>query len=185
MGLVAQNTFKEEIENKETCSSIFFRNLLNYPLSFWSDNYYNTYIELDKSDAEEHKLIIVFIKDFINAEFINSKYEDLTQNKLFEDFSESENFVMFRFKFPSNFKNDFWLVLNGDFSKTSNHFKEINLHCYNRFDKSLYNKYKKIFYPSNNDIEELEKQLEANLPKREIFSKPALINECYDLKMFI
>lgn len=168
--------------NIETCSSMFFRNLLNYPLVFWGKNYYNSYVEIVE-DFE--KLVVVYTRNFEDTASYLKVYEELTNNRLFESYTETENYYIFKFNFPRAYINDFYLLINGDFSKTSNSFKELSLQCYLRYNKELYNKYKRIFYPSNTDIELLEQKLDSKLPKREIASKPEFRVEVFDIKKFM
>lgn len=170
---------REEI-HKFTKSSDFIRHLLGYSLSFWGTDYYNTYI-----DPEEKYIYIVFKKPYDNPNKVNDISEELMVNTDFVSYISNENWLIFKFHVPLKYDKDFNFFLNGSYSKLSEDFKQAILSLFFRYNKSSYETFKKIFYPSNEHIDRLEKYLDCKLPVREVYDIPDLDQERFDsLKFF-
>lgn len=169
---------KEEI-HKFTKSSDFIRHLLGYSLSFWGTDYYNCYI-----DPEEKQVYIVFRKPFTNINKINDITEELVVHSDFISYVSNENWLVFKLHIPIKYDKDFNFFLKGSYSKLSEDFKQTILSLFFRYSKSSYETFKKIFYPSNEHIDKLEKFLDCKLPVREVYDIPDLDEERFDSLKF-
>ncbi len=169
---------KEEI-HKFTKSSDFIRHLLGYSLSFWGSDYYNCYIEPD-----ERYIYIVFKKPFDNINKINNITEEFIVHTDYVSYISNENWLIFKFKIPVKFDKDFNFFLNGSYSKLSEDFKQTILSLFFRYNKNSYDTFKKIFYPTNEHIDKLERFLDCKLSVREVYDIPDLDEERFNSLKF-
>lgn len=171
---------KQFDQTRPTKSTTFVRHMLRYPLSTWSDTgYVNTYI-----DITDESMFIILDRFNNNKINFNSLVESLTYNHHFIDFVETDNFYIFKLHIPNEFKDDFYLFLDGDYSKTSEEYKQLILGLYYTYNKSIYQILNKTFYPKNSDIEELESRIGQKLYKKEITSSPTLKVETFNINNF-
>jgi hypothetical protein len=169
---------KEEI-HKFTKSSDFIRHLLGYSLSFWGTDYYNCYIEPD-----ERCMYLVFRKPFDNINKINNITEELIVHTDFISYISNENWLIFKLHIPVKFEKDFNFFLSGSYSKVSEDFKQTILSLFFRYNRGSYDTFKKIFYPSNEHIDRLERYLDCKLPVREVYDIPDLDEERFNSLKF-
>jgi len=155
--------------------------MLGYELHLWLDTgFHNCYI-----DVKSETMYLVFKKNIeYLSNFLKLK-EHLDFNIHYIYFEESDGYYIFQLKIPDEFRNDFYLFLEGSYSKMSENYKQQVLKLYLHVNKNLYNALNRTFYPKKSDIEALEERLGEKLYNSEITSSPYLKVETFNRNEFI
>lgn len=154
--------------------------MLRYPLKFWYDTgFLNTYI-----DVSNETMHIVFNKNSIYETNFNLLKETLSYNFYYIDFTETDNNYIIQLSIPAEFKDDFYLFLDGSYSKMSEEYKQTLLGLFYTYNKAVYHLLNKTFYPKKGDIEELENKLGTKLFHKEVTSSPTLKLELFNIANF-
>ena len=110
-----------------TCATIFMVPTLKVPKDSLKDNgFINAYIEDDMSDTKYKNCIYVLFKPNdidLFKDFLDSEYERTKQ--IIEDYDYDEGFVVVVYSLNKKFKEDFKLIINGEYSKTSEKFQKL------------------------------------------------------------
>jgi hypothetical protein len=170
-------------KNKEglvlTKSTTFIRPMLGYDVLFFGDTQCNCYINLND---EKETFVLVFEKNKLRLyEYIP---EELSKHPLLKNKYDFPKYLIFEFYVPDNYINDFYLYIDGKYSKMSDDYKEeiLALHMSN---PNIYKKLEIILYPSEKDIKRLAEFLDVELPKdAEVFDKIDLHQELFDINKF-
>lgn len=172
-----KNKKKDEIAL--TKSTTFIRPMLGYDVLFYGDTHCNCYLNLNGVNEgfnlvfnkERLKLYDYIIKEFSKHPLLRNTYD-------------LKDYMIFEFDIPDQYIEDFYLFIDGKYSKMSDDYKEeiLALHMSN---PKIYEKLEVILYPSKKDIKKLAEFLDVELPKdAEVFDKIDLKKELFDLDNF-
>lgn len=162
-----------------TESNIFIRGMLGYSQTFYGSTFFNTYLAI-----EPESMYLVFNKaeNERQKSYQETKFSILKNNKDYLSSSETEDFHILVLNIPIKYMDDFYKILEGKFSKTSEEYKQLILMLavpYSNERTKLF----KIFYPQEEDVEALAEFLDVELPKdAEIKSKMNLRDELFDYR---
>jgi hypothetical protein len=171
------------IKKKVTRSKFFLLPLTFLPLNYF-ENSLGVYcrFELDKINNQYcNRIYVVFNKEELTEE--NNK-NLLLSSSFIKTMDLDECCIVFVYRILPMFIQDYYMFIQGKYSKFTNKYKELLTNVYNLkikdktdtviFTKDVY----KIFYPSNKDIYEKSKALNVNSKLiKELSSKPNLIEE--------
>jgi len=177
---------RKPIFNKSTT---FVRSMLGYSPLFFGYMYYNTYISVNPE-----RMYIVFSKPSKNTiDKDKDKYEKqypyifetLKKHSCFLEDISTDTFTIFIFSIPENYSNDFYLFLEGAYSKMSTLYKEELLALHSPIPNA-YEKVKGILYPAPHHKEYLAKKLGVDIDMiKEIFSKIEYSEEVFDVNNLV
>jgi hypothetical protein len=126
-------------------------------------------------------IFIAFIKDKVD----NIQRLELSHNPLFESIIEIATFEIYHFRIPEHLVNDYYKILNGQYTKISGEYKTTLLYTYGSTLSSGAKTYVfKSIFPSKEDIKELEDMLGTS-GITEVVAKPDLIEETFRVSNFI
>ncbi len=170
----------EEKKHKLTKSSIFIREMLGYNPLFYGINFFNCYI-----DCTTLSMYLVFKKPIYDKNYNNVKFE-LQNNPNFISYVCNEVYEIFNLKIPEKYEEDFLKFLKGRYSEMSDNYKEdlssLHLHA----SKISYKQIQDIVYPTKEKQQSLARLLDVpSLPNNEIFDRPDLDEEVFDIDKFI
>lgn len=131
---------------EKTITSIFMVPTLKIPKEkLLKSNFINGYIkDLNRDVQYENAVYLLFKPENIDIfrEFVDSEYER-TQS-LIDDYNYDNKHIVLVYQLDNNFKNDFELIKQGKYSKTSKEFQNlfpekliISIKGYNREEVSL------------------------------------------------
>lgn len=173
---------RKPIFNKSTT---FVRSMLGYSPLFFGNMYYNTYIT-----ANPDKMFVTFLKlgkdageNDVDRYTKQYPYIFKTLREHFDYVKEesTDKFDIFIFNIPSNYREDFYLFLEGAYSKMSIFYKEELLALHSPIPDA-YEKIKGILYPAVHHKEYLAKKLDVDIDMiKEIFSRIDYSEEMYDI----
>lgn len=115
------------IQNKENISTIFLLPCLKFPIvlknKFYENGFIGTYINSDILIYPYETLLIMFHPTVINREFCLFS-EQLEDNPNFiESVDIGPNKIVYVYKIPSNYRQDYFLFLKGKYSEFSSNYK--------------------------------------------------------------
>jgi hypothetical protein len=167
---VVENSVVEPL----TKSSFFVRPMFGYSLNFYKDcGFVNTYISIEPPCA-----FLVFNNEDNSRQSYN--FNTLKSNENFIDCLESVNYTVFKLRIPFQYREDFYVYLEGKYSEFNEDFKDSIIRINSQGDKTLYKEIKKKLYVTNEAIKELEEKLDCKLTIREVISKPNLDIELFN-----
>lgn len=170
----------EEKKHKLTKSSIFIREMLGYNPLFYGINFFNCYI-----DCTTISMYLVFKKPIFDKNYNNVKFE-LQVDPYFIEYINNEVYEIFNLKIPEKYEEDFLKFLKGKYSEMSNLYKENIARLHLHASKISYKQICEILYPSKEKQQSLAKLLDVpSLPNNEIFDRPDLDEEVFDINKFI
>ena len=112
---------------EKTITSIFMVPTLKIPKEQMSkNNFINGYIkDLNRDVQYENAVYLLFKPENIDIfrEFVDSEYERTQQ--LIDDYNYDNKHIVLVYQLDNNFKNDFELIKQGKYSKTSKEFKKL------------------------------------------------------------
>ncbi len=170
--------FISNIKNNPTKASFFVRNMLGYNLSFWDDiTYLNTYVSLNPN-----YMYICFINDENPKQIY--MLNTLSDNPNWINMYKNNNFIICKLLIPLNFNEDFIKIMNGQYSKTSEDYKDLILKLNCKLNRVSFDKIKNGLYVTKSAIKELEDKLGCNLYIKEVISRPSLEKELFNPSIF-
>jgi hypothetical protein len=112
---------------KKNITSIFMVPTLKVPKdALMSNGFINGYIkDIRKEDQYPNSIYLLFKPENLDKfrEFLDSEYE--RTKTIIEDYDYEDGFVVVVYKLDEKYKNDFELVREGKYSKTSKDFQKI------------------------------------------------------------
>lgn len=171
----------EKVKPLSTDSNIFVRAMLEYSPMFYGNTYYNTFISI-----EPELMYLVFHKteNVKSRESQEIKFSILKTNIYYCGSDETENFFILMFYIPEKYMDDFYKVIDGKYSRTSDEYKNSLLGLMQPYSGERTTLYK-ILYPQPDDIKALSDYLDVKLPKdAEIKSRMDLKKEVFKYENF-
>lgn len=168
----------QRIKSNPTKASFFIKAMLGFSNSFWdTDTYINTYISFDPDC-----MYIVFLNKNTNRnDYIRQTLEN---NSNYICTYYSNEYIVFRMTIPINFNNDFYKIIQGRYSQTTEDYKDLVLRINANIQLSVFNRLKSGLYVTKAAIKELEERLGCELYVKEVISKPDLDKELFNPEMF-
>ena len=112
---------------EKTITSIFMVPTLKIPKDQMSkNNFINGYIkDLNRDVQYENAVYLLFKPENIDVfrEFVDSEYE--RTQELIDDYNYDDKHIVLVYQLDNNFKNDFDLIKQGKYSKTSKEFQKL------------------------------------------------------------
>lgn len=112
---------------EKTITSIFMVPTLKIPKEQMSkNNFINGYIkDLNRDVQYENAVYLLFKPENIDVfrEFVDSEYE--RTQELIDDYNYDDKHIVLVYQLNNNFKNDFELIKQGKYSKTSKKFQKL------------------------------------------------------------
>lgn len=174
-------TTTEKVRPLSTDSNIFVRSMLEYSPMFYGNTFFNTFISI-----EPEMMYLVFHRT-TNPKFFEAqeiKFSILKTNSYYCGSDETENFLILMFYVPHKYLDDFYKVIDGKYSRTSDEYKNLILGLMQPYSSERTTLYK-ILYPQPDDIKALSDYLDVELPKdAEIKSRMNLKKEIFSYDNF-
>jgi hypothetical protein len=118
---------KDDMEIKKNITSIFMVPTLKVPKDALRGNgFINAYVkDATKEDCYDECIYLLFKPENLDKfrEFLDSEYE--RTKAVIEDYDYEDGFVVVVYKLDDKYKNDFVLVKEGKYSKTSLQFQKL------------------------------------------------------------
>lgn len=136
----------------------------------------NVYCSINK---EVEKPIIVIVYEKLDNDMYNEYLTSLYENELTENVIENDDEIIFIFNFPEEFREEYYLYINGKFSMFSQKAKDVIIDFIGNYHKSSSVwKIKKVLYKEQQLREYLEKKLDLKIDEdMELSSIPDLEKE--------
>lgn len=143
-----------------TESNVFIRSMLGYSAPFYGNTFFNTYISI-----EPELMYLVFRKPANDKEqlFQDMKFGILKTNHDYCSSDETEDYIILTFYIPIKYIDDFYKIIDGKYSRTSEDYKQLLLMLdvpYSEHRTTLF----KILYPQQQDVKALAEYLNVELP---------------------
>ena len=120
-------TSKDDMEVKKNITSIFMVPTLKVPKDALRGNgFINAYVrDVRKEDHYDECIYLLFKPENLDKfrEFLDNEYE--RTKAVIEDYDYEDGFVVVVYKLDDKYKNDFVLVKQGKYSKTSSQFQKL------------------------------------------------------------
>lgn len=174
---------KEQKKNKSlvyllpmisTQPEIIIKNLVTNNTAF-INTYFHSETDLDYDNNYKNRIYLVFDKSKIKQEFANLLGE--SHNYIRADFNNE--LLIFTFKIPDIYLNDFLLFKEGKYSKFSTEYKHLLLQSWPN-TKNL----RDVLYPRKENIEQLKIILRTREKITETLSKPDQIKETFKMSNY-
>jgi hypothetical protein len=172
------NEYISNIKSNPTKASFFIKNMLGYNLSFWDEvTYLNTYISTDPN-----YMYVCFLNE------VNPKHtymmNAMVDHPDFISKHQNQNFIICKFTIPIKFTSDFYRILDGKYSETTEDYKDLILRLNAKLNRFTFDKIKNGLYVTKSAIKELEDKLGCNLYVKEVISKPYIDKETFNPNTF-
>lgn len=153
------------------------RDFIDANMSRLINVYYNSEEDVDYHNDYKNRIYFVYNKEIEN---VDSSYNKLTNHKLFLNRKVIDKYVIYSFKIPDVFINDFILFKKGLFSKLSDLYKKIMINYYSCEKEFI----TKILYPTDTDRQQLSLYLGTNEKINELYSIPDSNEETFSISNF-
>lgn len=136
------------------------------------NSYYHNETDIDYNDNYKNRIYIVFDKSNLKQDFVDllSKCTNYIKAEFNNDL------IIFSFKIPDIYLNDFLLFKEGKYSKFSNAYKCLILHCWPNVTNL-----RDTLYPRKENLEQLKIILKTKENITETLSKPDQIKETFKM----
>lgn len=150
-------------------------NRITSNIDSFQNTYFHSEIDLDYNENYRNRIYVVFNKKTIKQELV-----DLLAS--LDNYIRAEfilDFIIFVFKIPDVFLNDFLLFKEGQYSKFSKEYKDLITKCW-PYKLNL----KEILYPTKDRIYQLQLILGTNEKITETQGKPDTIKETFKMSNY-
>lgn len=188
MTTIIVDKLKQKISSKKLVGSfnrsfIFLAPMLDFNKDFINKNmdnlvniYYNCEEDIDYDNKYKDRIYCVFKKDT----FDHTKAVNMYNTTQFIGTIERDNYLIFIFKIPEIFSNDYTLFKKGMFSNMSKFYKAKAIAEY-PLDKEYL---RAILNPTDKDLQQLSLYLGIKEGIKEVYSVPETSDEIFKLSNF-
>lgn len=139
------------------------------------NTYYHSETDIDYNDNYKNRIYLVFDKLKIKQEFV----EILSKSHNYIRAEFNNDLIIFIFKIPDIYLNDFLLFKEGKYSKISKEYKCLILHCWPNTITI-----RDVLYPKKEGLDQLKIILKTREKITETLSKPDQIKETFKMSNY-